>query len=261
MKRIVFAGSKPIGYECFQYLLEHKNKFDIEIIGLLTKNREEFKGKHDLKLLAKKHMVKIYSELDEILALDDFEILISVQYHELFKKKHISKVKEIAINLHMAPLPEYRGSNQFSFAIINKDTIFGTTIHKIKENVDSGPILFEERFNIDPMISVDELYDITYKKSLKLFKEKIQKIIEGNYNVVDQTSFYSKRKKSFHKRKDINEIKKINIRWDEEKIDRHLRAASMPGFEPPYTYIQGKKVYLVTKNLYKEMKKNANTTC
>lgn len=189
------------------------------------------------------------------MTLDDFDILISIQYHKILKKKHISKAKQIAINLHMAPLPEYRGSNQFSFAIINGDSIFGTTIHKLEESIDGGPIIFEDRFNIDPKITVKELYDITFEKSVNLFTKNIEKIIENKFELIDQRKMLNERRGSFHLRKEINNIKKIDLSWGGEKIDRYLRATSMPGFEPPFSIINGQKVYLVTEFMYEEMRK------
>jgi methionyl-tRNA formyltransferase len=256
MKNIVFLGSKPIGFYCFKYLLENKSDLEIEIVGLITKNREEFKGEQDLTNLALKHQVPVYSDLDDLLKIEDFDILISVQYHKLLNEKHINKAKQIAINLHMAPLPEYRGSNQFSFAIINEEKFFGTTIHKIEDNVDGGPILFEDRFQINSnTITVDKLYKKTYEKSITLFKNKIYKIIQGDYSPIKQSYYQKKRKQSFHQKNEINQIKKINLKWDEEKIDRYLRATSMPGFEPPFGLIFGKKVYLLSEHLYEELMK------
>ena len=255
MKNIVFMGSKPIGYSCLEFLIAKHNELDINIVGVFTNYRKEFSGDNDLAKLAQQYNISLYSTLDDILLLDDFDILISVQYNKILKRQHIIKAKEIAINLHMAPLPEYRGSNQFSFAIINGDQIFGTTIHKLDESTDGGAIIFEERFNIDPTVTVKELYDITFEKSIKLFTDNIFRIIKGDFVLIDQDSFQNNRRKSFHLRKEISEIKHIRLNWEEEKIDRYLRATSMPGFEPPFSIINGKRVYLVTEYMYEEKRK------
>lgn len=67
---------------------------------------------------------------------------------EILNAEHIGHAKNIALNLHMAPLPEYRGCNQFSFAIADNKKEFGTTIHKMDTGIDHGNILFEKRFPI-----------------------------------------------------------------------------------------------------------------
>ena len=63
----------------------------------------------------------------------------------------------------MAPLPEYKGCNQFSFAIIDEVNEFGTTIHEIEASIDSGPIIAEKRFFINNNLWVKDLYELTEK--------------------------------------------------------------------------------------------------
>ena len=65
----------------------------------------------------------------------------------------------------MAPLPEYRGCNQFSFAIVDGKKEFGTTLHKMEEGIDNGDIIAESRFDIPENCFVKELYELTYKTS------------------------------------------------------------------------------------------------
>lgn len=241
MKIVVFLGSKKIGYECLKHLYNNKNKFDVELIGVLTNIR----GK-DVIEYCKKKSIRVINSLDDYLKIDSCDIAISVQYHEILKKQHIQKAKEIIVNLHMAPLPEYRGCNQFSFAIINGDKEFGTTIHRLEEGIDSGPIMFEKRFPIPNSCWVEELYQITFDKSVELFKESLPHLLSGNYELKPQKSFSDKRTTSLHYRKEIEEIKKIDLNWSKDRIERHIRATYMPGFSPPYSLIHNHKI-LFTK--------------
>ena len=131
-KTIIFLGTKPIGYECFSNLVSRQSALNIVVAGLLTQSRKEFGERFDLTSLALEHNIPVFNSLDEI---PECDIIYSVQYHKILKEEHIGKAKQIAVNLHMAPLPEYRGSNQFSFALLDQKTEFGTTIHKITANV------------------------------------------------------------------------------------------------------------------------------
>ena len=101
-------------------------------------------------------------------------------------KESIEKAKEITVNLHMAPLPEYRGCNQFSYCIINEDNFFGTTIHKLEEGIDSGPILFEDRFSIPDKLWVNE-DDMTFNRSVNLFERLFK--VQKNYKLVNKIHF------------------------------------------------------------------------
>jgi len=239
-KKIVFLGSKPIGYECFAYLIAQREKLNIEIAGLLTHARKEFGNAHDLNTLANEHGITILNDLTE---LPECDVMYSVQYHEILKQEHLDKAKQIAVNLHMAPLPEYRGSNQFSFALIENKKEFGTTIHKIDTRIDHGDILFQKRFAIPENCWVGDLYQLTYDASLKLFCQTLGHVASGNYKVVPQADLESKYGTSLHYRKEMAALKVIDLSWDKEKIARYIRATSMPGFEPPYCFIDGEKVH------------------
>ncbi|MFC1613118.1 formyltransferase family protein [Patescibacteria group bacterium] len=245
MKKIIFLGSKPIGYKCLEYLIKNSGDLDIILDGVLTNDNINFASSLSIKSICKKNNIRIIENLDKLLSLKDIDILISVQYHKILKKCHIDIARDISINLHMAPLPEYRGCNQFSFAILNNDAIFGTTIHRLEEGIDSGSIIAEKRFNIPKNCFVDELYNLTFKKSLKLFKEEICNIISSNFTLTPQETFLGKRNLSLHYRKEIKDIKKINLSWDKEKIERHIRATAMPGFDPPYAYIGNEKINII----------------
>lgn len=239
-KRVVFLGSKPIGYHCFKYLIGVQESLDIEIIGLLTQNRKEFTGESNLEALAQDHNIPVLASLDN---LPECDILYSVQYHQILKAAHIAQAKEIAVNLHMAPLPEYRGSNQFSFAIIDGKEEFGTTIHKMDPRIDHGAILFQKRFEIPAKCWVNQLYDLTYNASIRLFQQTLAHIIKGNFRMVPQKDLVASKGTSLHYRHEIVDLKRIDLDWDAEKINRHIRATTMPGFEPPYCEVADQKIY------------------
>lgn len=238
MKKILFLGSKNIGLECLKFLYKNEKNLDFKLVGVLTNSRGS-----DIKNFCNSKSIKIFSGLDDLQKIERFDIGISVQYHEILKIQHIERAKEIFVNLHMAPLPEYRGCNQFSFAIINKDEEFGTTIHRLEEGIDSGDIIFEKRFNIPEDIWVEDLYNETFNKSVELFKDSLSDLLSQNYKLVSQNSLLDKRKTSLHYRKEINEIKKINLEWSKDKIERHIRATYMKEFEPPFAMIKKEKIY------------------
>ncbi|MBK7763040.1 MAG: hypothetical protein IPI46_06655 [Bacteroidetes bacterium] len=237
---LLFLGSKPIGYHCLLYLLQNRELLQIEIVGLMTNDNPVFSKSLSLKSLANEYQIPLIDHLDDIPKAD---YIYSVQYHEILKAHHIAKAKKIAVNLHMAPLPEYRGCNQFSFAIVDEKKEFGTTIHKIHTGIDDGDILFEQRFPIPENCWVAELYQLTYEASLILFKTSISKLLKGDFTPASQNDLRFQRSTSIHYRNEINNLKKIDLNWDQEKIDRHIRATYMPGFEPPYTLLGNEKIY------------------
>ncbi len=244
MKRIVFCCTRAIGYRCLEYLLKNQEAFNAEVIGVLTNDEQVLGSNLNIGDLAKEHSVPVIPSLDDYLKVPNVDILISVQYHKILKPCHIERASQISVNLHMAPLPEYRGCNQFSFAISNDDGVFGTTFHRLEAGIDSGAILFEKRFPIPEKCFVRDLYELTVEKSYELFVENIDKIIQGDYVPVEQEEYLDKRTTSMHCRKEIHELKQIDPDWDSEKIFRRFRATYMPGFPPPFMIVQGKKILL-----------------
>lgn len=243
MKSIAFLGAKTIGLECLKILIDAKKENGFSVDALFTNMNSNVGVNTKIVDLAKENSIKVYDELDEILNLEKFDFIISVQYHKILRAKHINHAKELAINLHMAPLPEYRGCNQFSYALIQNKKEFGTTLHAIDEGVDSGDIIAESRFDIPEGCFINELYDITLQKSIELFRDNIVGIIKGDYSLTPQSSLVEERGTMLGYRKDIQKLKHIDLSWDKEKIEAHIRGTSMPGFEPPYCTIDGKKYY------------------
>lgn len=241
-KRTVhFLGSKPIGYHCFHFLLQQQSVLDVEVIGLLSNNNTRFDASLNMMALAAEFGVPVFEHPD---AMPEADFIYSVQYHQILTAQHIAKARIDAFNLHMAPLPEYRGCNQFSFAIIDGKTEFGTTVHRMDTRIDHGDILFEKRFPVPPDCWVETLYELTETASIDLFQSSLAHLMQANYTPISQASLEAERGTSLHYRNEINTIKEIDLTWEAEKISRHIRATSMKGFEPPHTFIGGEKVYL-----------------
>jgi methionyl-tRNA formyltransferase len=170
-------------------------------------------------------------------------MIYSVQHHELLKEQHIQKAGKIAVNLHLAPLPEYRGCNQFSFALMDEAPEFGVTIHEIDTRIDHGAILFQKRFPVPENCWVKTLYDLAVEAALQLFKTTLPALRAGDYQKHPQTEQAGQRPASLHYRSEINRLKQIDLNQGRTEIEKQIRATSMPGFEPPYCLIGGKRIY------------------
>lgn len=254
MKKILFLGSKPIGYKCLEFLLQKAALLDCEVVGVLSNDNQRFDNSLSIRKLAIENKIPIIDELDAILDLKDVDFILSVQYHLILRQEHIDVAKEMAINLHMAPLPEYRGCNQFSFALFNQAQIFGTTLHRLESGIDSGPIIAERRFEIETGQDVKSLYDRTFEESELLFKANIKNILSGNFKLVDQSKLFIDRGVKTYYRKDIVKLREIDLNDSAEVIIRKVNATAMPGFEPPSTAFEGKKYYIIPENQFISMK-------
>lgn len=245
MRSIVFLGSKPVGYRCFQNLLERREALNVTITGLLTQARPEFAGDHDLAALAAAYSIPVLTDPDALLPCD---ILYSVQYHRILTPAQLANAHIRAVNLHMAPLPEYRGANQFSYALLDGKTEFGTTIHLMDPRIDHGDVLFQDRFPIPPGCWVSELYEQTVEASVRLFSETLETVLNGEPSRTPQAALEARYGSALHFKAEMAGLKEIDLSWPADRIEQRLRATYMPGFEPPYAFVAGRKVHLAPEH-------------
>ena len=255
MKKVVFLGSKEVGTECFRELLTRVKQESVEVLAVLSNNRviDQSSAHYSVAQLAEDHQIPLLHDQSELLEIkEQIDFIISVQYHQILSAEVLSLAKVAAINLHMAPLPDYRGCNQFSFAIIDNAKEFGTTLHLMTPGIDNGDIISEKRWSLPANIDVKSLYEKTLKESIQLFKDSIDAILEGTISPTPQKNFKAIRPSHFHLRREINAIKEIDLSWSDEKIDRYVRATFFPPFDPPFAIKNGKKVNL-TLNWKKDL--------
>jgi methionyl-tRNA formyltransferase len=62
-------------------------------------------------------------------------------------------------NLHASLLPKYRGAAPINWAIINGEKESGVTTFKLKHEIDTGNILFQEKVKIESETTAGELHD------------------------------------------------------------------------------------------------------
>ena len=61
------------------------------------------------------------------------------------------------VNLHGSLLPQYRGAAPINWAIINGEKETGVTTFKLKQEIDTGAIIFQEKIPISPEETAGEL--------------------------------------------------------------------------------------------------------
>ncbi len=239
-KRIVFLGGKGIGAYCLEQLIKGSQDVDVEVIAIATKGKNVLDRAKTVASLAFDYQIPIIENLND---LPECDFIISVQYHEILKQRHLDQAQSMAVNLHMAPLPEYRGCNQFSYAIIDEKKVFGTTLHVMTTGIDDGDILAERRFEISDEIWVEDLYEKTLQESKILFTKNIKNILSGECKAIPQDNLIEERGTTYHFRKEITRLKIIDENWSEQKKKKFVRATFMSGFEPPFSMTNGQKKY------------------
>ena len=92
------------------------------------------------------------------------------------------------INLHGSLLPQYRGAAPLNWPIINGDSESGVTTFLLKQEIDTGNILFQEKISIGPEDTVGDLHDRLMDIGSKLVLTTIDALAEGNIMPIPQDS-------------------------------------------------------------------------
>ncbi len=146
------------------------------------------------------------------------------------------------INLHASLLPQYRGAAPINWAIIQGEQETGITTFFLKQQIDTGDILMQEKVAIDTRETVGSLHDKLMIRGARLLSESVAKISSGNYQTVSQQELTQAGA--------VKEAPKLNkentrIPWQAEvnSIDRLVRGLSP--YPAAWTFIEdqsGKKL-------------------
>lgn len=84
------------------------------------------------------------------------------------------------INIHPSLLPKYPGLNTHQRALDAGDKEHGVTIHLVTSGLDSGPILAQQSFLIDPQDTADSLQQKAHQIEHQLYPDVLSKIVSGD---------------------------------------------------------------------------------
>lgn len=119
----------------------------------------------------------IISTKREEINLFNFDIGVSYCFPYIVDVDYPVRDSRKWFNYHPAPLPEYPGLNNYSFAIRDNIKKFGVTLHVMTHEVDKGEIIKKIMFPlISKPVNTDELGKITHYYLFQLFKETIEKL-------------------------------------------------------------------------------------
>lgn len=193
--RIVFMGTPEFAVESLKALVEN----GYQVVGVVTApDRPSGRGQ-------KLHQsdVKVYAESCGLLVLQPEKLK---EENFLQKLKSLNADLQIIVafrmlpevvwkmppfgtfNLHGSLLPRYRGAAPLNWSIINGDTETGVTTFLLKQEIDTGNILFQEKIQIDPEMTIGELHDSLMVIGAELVLKTVDAIAVGNYQLLPQDS-------------------------------------------------------------------------
>jgi methionyl-tRNA formyltransferase len=94
--------------------------------------------------------------------------------------------KLASFNIHGSLLPKYRGAAPINWAIINGEKETGLTSFILKQSVDTGDVLLQEKIHIGQEDTFGDVYNTLSKLSAELTVKTIELILSGNFTTMPQ---------------------------------------------------------------------------
>ena len=226
---IVFMGTAEFSVPTLHTLI--KNKFNVSKAYTQPPKKskrgqkvnpspiEEFCKKNKISFsnppnLNSEEELKIFKKLSP-------DIVIVVAYGQIIPKSFLDVVKFGFINIHASLLPKWRGAAPIQRAIMNGDKKIGVSIMKIKEKLDSGPVLTSKELELDQNVTHGEMEKKLSLMGADLLIESLKTVEAGTSKFIDQ-----KHSEATYAKKIDKAEAKINWNLDANKVLSHIHGLS-----------------------------------
>lgn len=177
MNAIVFASGSGTNFEA---LMDKANQglLDVKIVGLVCdKEQAAVRAKADrLNVPQRWYNPKAYAdkaayEADILVWLKELNVdmIVLSGYMRIVGKTLLEAYPNAIVNLHPALLPAFPGAHSIQDAFEAKVDHTGVTVHFIDDQIDQGQLIIQERVDIDPTWTLEQLETAVHAKEYDLF--------------------------------------------------------------------------------------------
>lgn len=228
MINLVFFGSSEYSLIIIKKILEIK---DFNLQAIVTKPDKAIGRNQEITAnpvadFARQNQIKLYqveeftpefkSELKNLKS----DIFVCVAYGPpYFDQEMIDIAPFKIINIHPSPLPKYRGATPGPWQIINGETKTAVTFFQIDNLPDHGPIISQIPFEI----TKDENATSFYQKAFNLASDNLETVLKNYVSHPKKITSQNHTQKTYFP-KFTKESAQINWNWDQDKINRFIRA-------------------------------------
>lgn len=135
-----------------------------------------FLGTPDFVKPIKDTLAKHFTLVD---SLNQADLAVVAAYGRILTPAELNAPKYGSVNVHPSLLPKYRGPSPIQSAILNGDKVSGITIIKMDEEVDHGPIIYQEEIELSDKDNFDFLSKKMFLRSAEVLPKIIEDFIQG----------------------------------------------------------------------------------
>ncbi|TKC04633.1 methionyl-tRNA formyltransferase [Pedobacter polaris] len=191
--KIVFMGTPDFAVASLNAL----QRAGLSIVGVVTAaDKPAGRGQKLSESAVKKYAVENGLKVLQPLKLKESEFIKELQSlnADLFVVVAFRMLPEIVwqmpakgtINLHGSLLPQYRGAAPINHVIINGEKESGVTTFFLKQEIDTGDIIFSDAVEITPDETAGTLHDKLMVVGANLLVKTVKAIETDDYNEVPQ---------------------------------------------------------------------------
>ena len=193
-QRIVFMGTPEFSVSALKSLVNSNHK----VLAVYSQPANKaHRGQKiipsSIELFAKKCSLHLRTpvildndeEYDFIKSLKP-DIVIVIAYGKIIPKRFFNLAKYGFINVHASLLPKWRGAAPIQRSIMNLDNQTGISIMKIVEELDAGPVMHQDKIEINEKIDTLTLSKVLSKLGANSILNAINKIEKGEARFKEQ---------------------------------------------------------------------------
>lgn len=200
--RIVFMGTPEFAVASLDALV----KAGCHIVGVITAPDKpagrglqlqqspvkKYAVEHDLRVLQPEKL-KNLEFLEELRSLQaDLQVVVAFR---MLPEVVWNMPPLGSVNLHGSLLPQYRGAAPINWAVINGEKETGVTTFKLKQEIDTGDILLQERLPIGENETAGEVHDRMKETGARLLVETVKGLADGSLKELPQSEIENRKSK------------------------------------------------------------------
>ncbi|MDO4479492.1 MAG: phosphoribosylglycinamide formyltransferase [Floccifex porci] len=167
-----------------QSIIDHRNQINGEI-ALVISNRKNAYGLQRAQDAGIKNLViKNQDELLNTLKEEKIDFIVLAGYLAILGKDLIDTYQNKIINIHPSLIPSFCGPGMYGLhvheAVLERGVkVSGATVHFVSEEVDGGPIIWQEAVSIADLDTPEDIQKRVLEVEHKILPEVVQWICDG----------------------------------------------------------------------------------
>ena len=154
----VFVTKEPL---CLQTFIANRKslKGKISVVIGTEKSLEPIAKKAKIPFITveEKNQTKAEEKIIDICKKYNIDLISLARYMRILSPNFVWRYPNRIINIHPSLLPAFPGALAYAQAYERGTKIVGVTSHYVTENLDQGPIIFQDSFKVDPNDTLEKI--------------------------------------------------------------------------------------------------------